>query len=145
MRRFVTYVLTLAMLGSVAVMAEKAKTADDLVKAMKKIGPAQQAANKAIQSMAYADAKKPLATMKSELTDAENFWVVKKRDDATKFTKDAVAKIDTLEKLLDAKTPDPMAISTAYRAVGASCNTCHKAYRATDENNQFIIKPGTVS
>ena len=39
----------------------------------------------------------------------------------------------------------PGAITAAYRAVGASCNTCHKVYRATDENNQFIIKPGTVS
>jgi cytochrome c556 len=145
MRRFLTYVLALVMTGSVAVMAQKAKTAEDLQKSMKKLGPAQQAATKAINAMAYADAKKQLGTMKTELTDAESFWVLKKRTDAVQFSKDTVAKIDELDKLLDAKTPDQAAITTAYRAVGASCNTCHKVYRGTDENNQFIIKPGTVS
>jgi cytochrome c556 len=145
MRRFLTYVLALAMTGSVAVMAQKAKTAEDLEKSMKKIGPAQQAVSKAINAMAYADAKKQLATIKTELVDAENFWVVKKRADATQFTKDTVTKIDELDKLLAAKTPDQAAITAAYRAVGASCNTCHKVYRGVDENNQFIIKPGTVS
>jgi cytochrome c556 len=71
--------------------------------------------------------------------------VVKKRADGTQFTKDTVAKIDDLNKLLTAKTPDQAAITAAYRAVGASCNSCHKVYRGVDENNQFIIKPGTVS
>src|SRR5215203_5867896 len=61
MRRFVTFVLTLAVAGSAAVLAQKATTPDDLDKAMKKVGPAQGAVNKAIQSMAYADAKAQLA------------------------------------------------------------------------------------
>jgi cytochrome c556 len=145
MRRIVTYVLACAVVSGIAVSAEKAKTADDLQKAMKKVGPAQQALNKSIQAMAYADAKKQLAVMKSEIVDAENFWVVKKKDDAVKFSHETVAKIDALDKLLDAKTPDQAAVTTAYREMGASCNGCHRVYRGTDENNQFIIKPGSVS
>jgi len=144
MRRFLTYVLACALVSAV-VSAEKAKTADDLQKAMKKIGPTQQAVNKAIQAMAYADAKKQLATMKADIVDAEGFWVVKKKDDAVKFSHDTVAKIDALDKLLDAKPADQAAITTAYREVGAACSSCHRVYRATDENNQFVIKPGTVS
>ncbi len=143
MRRFLTYVLAWAMVSSVAVMAQKAQTAEDLQKSMKKIGPAQQAINKSINAMQYAEAKKQLATIKTELVDAQNFWVVKKRQDATQFTKDTVTKVDELDKALDGK--DQAAITAAYRAMGASCNTCHKVYRGVDDNNQFILKPGTVS
>jgi cytochrome c556 len=144
MRRFVTYVLAFAMAGGVAVMAEKAKTAEDLDKAMKRIGPAQQAVNKAIQAMAYVDAKKQLDVVKTTLKDAETFWVTKKKADGTKFTDETVMKIDTLEKLLDAKAPDQAAITTAYREVGTACASCHRVYRATDENNNFILKPGSI-
>jgi len=143
MRRILTYVVACAVLGSVAVSADKAKTAEDLQKAMKKLGPAQQATNKAIQAMAYADAKKQVALMKSEVSDAANFWVIMKKDDAVKFTQDTTAKLDALDKALDGK--DQAAITSAYRDAGAACSSCHRVYRSTDENNQFIIKPGTVS
>ena len=52
MRRFFTCMLAVAVAGTV-VMAEKAKTAEDIDKAMKKVGTTQQAVNKAIQAMAY--------------------------------------------------------------------------------------------
>src|ERR1051325_5063996 len=146
MRRFITYVSALALAATVAVRAaDKVQTVEELNKSMKKIGPAQQAVNKAIQAMAYADAKKQLEAIELELKDAQNFWVVKKREDATKFTQETLTKIDGLKKLLDAKTPDAMAITTSYREVGTACATCHRVYRTTDDNNNFILKPGTVS
>ena len=143
MRRILMYVVACAVLGSMAVSAEKAKTAEDLQKSMKKLGPAQQATNKAIQAMAYADAKKQVAVMKSEISDATNFWVIKKKDDAVRFSQETVAKLDALDKALDGK--DQTTITAAYRDAGTACTSCHRVYRATDENNQFIIKPGTVS
>jgi len=145
MRRFLTFVLACAMAGGVAVMAEKAKTPEDLSASMKKIGTSQQALGKAIQAMAYADAKKNLGVIKSEIKDAGNFWEIKKKADAVKFTEDVVVKIDALDKLLEAKTPDQAAINTANRDVAVTCAGCHKVYRGTDDNNKFIIKPGTVS
>jgi cytochrome c556 len=146
MRRFITYVSALALAGSVAVRAaDKVQTVEELDKTMKKIAPAQQAVNKAIQAMNYAEAKKQLDLIETELKDAQNFWVIKKREDATKFTQETLNKIDGLKKLLDAKTPDATAITTGYREVGTACATCHRVYRSTDDNNNFILKPGTVS
>ena len=144
MRRFLTYVLTLAIVGSAAVLAQKATTPSDLDKAMKKVGPAQGAVNKAIQAMAYADAKAQLAIEKQALLDAENFWVVNKKDDAVKMSKDVLAKIDVLDKALSASSPDNAAVMAAYKEVGGTCAACHKVYRVTDENQQFILKPGSV-
>lgn len=143
MRRFVTFVLTFAVAGSVLI-AEKAKTADDMDKAMKKIGTTQQTVNKMIQSMQYADAKKNVEIIKTTLADAENFWVLNKKADAQAFSKDVIAKIDALDKLLADKAPDQAKATAAYREAAAACNACHKVYRGTDANNQFIIKPGSI-
>ena len=143
MRRFLTYALTLAVAGTV-VVAERAKTAEDLDKAMKKVGTTQQAINKAIQSTAYADAKKQVEIVKTTLTDAENFWKLNKKDDAVKFSQDTLAKVDALDKALSEKTPDSAKVSAAYKEAAGSCTGCHRVYRGTDANNQFIIKPGTI-
>ena len=143
MRRVFTYVLMFAMAGTV-MMAEKAKTADDVVKAMKKVGTTQQALNKAIQGMQYADAKKNVEIMKTTLTDAENFWVLNKKADAQGFSKDVLAKLDALDKMLADKAPDQAKATAAYRESAAACNSCHKVYRGVDANNQFIIKPGSI-
>jgi cytochrome c556 len=145
MRRFLTYALTVALAGTVfAAAAEKAKTADDIDKAMKKVGTTQQTVNKMIQSMQYADAKKNVEIIKTALTDAENFWTLNKKDDAVKFSKDTLAKLDVLDKALAEKAPDAAKVGAAYKEAAASCAGCHRVYRGVDANNQFIIKPGTV-
>ena len=79
MRRFITYLAALSLVATVAVRAaDKVQTVQELDKAMKKIGPAQQAVNKAIQAMAYADAKKQGAVLGygQFLTVAFNFLIV---------------------------------------------------------------------
>jgi cytochrome c556 len=143
MRRFLIYALTLAVAGT-ALAAEKARTAEDLDKAMKKVGTTQQAINKAIQATAYADAKKQVEIVKTTLVDAENFWTLNKKDDAVKFSRDTIAKLDALDKALSDKAPDSAKVTAAYKEAVGSCAGCHRAYRGTDANSQFIIKPGTV-
>ena len=144
MRRFLTYFLTFAVAGSAILMAEKAKTADDLDKAMKKVGTTQQAINKAIQAMAYADARKQVEIAKTTLIDADNFWKINKKDDAVKFSQESLTKLDALDKALAEKTPDNTKITAAYKEAAASCAGCHRVYRGTNADNQFIIKPGTI-
>ena len=145
MRRFLTFMLTFALTGTVLMAAgEKAKTAQDMDAAMKKVGKTQQDLNKAINAMAYADAKKSVEILKTTLTDAENFWAVNKKADAQQFSKDVLAKLDVLEKTLSDKAPDQAKATAAYRDAATTCNSCHKVYRGVDANNQFIIKPGTV-
>jgi cytochrome c556 len=143
MRSMLMFTLVFALTGA-ALMAEKAKTPDDMDKAMKKIGTTQQTVNKQIQSMQFADAKKNVEIMKATLTDAENFWVLHKKTDAQGFSKDVIGKLDALDKLLADKAPDQAKATAAYREAATACNSCHKVYRGVDSNNQFVIKPGTV-
>jgi cytochrome c556 len=142
MRRFTTYVITVLIAGSAALVAQKAQTPEDLDKAMKKLMPANAAMNKAIKSMAWADAKKQLDVVEESLQDAHNFWVVKKKDDAMKMSKDALAKAQALDDLLEKSTPDSVAITAAAKEFASTCLGCHKQFREQDANQQFILKPG---
>lgn len=62
-----------------------------------------------------------------------------------KFNKDALAKIDALDKVLSSGTLDVAAATVAYKETGAACRSCHSQYRTEDENNAYILKPGTVA
>jgi len=145
MRRILT-IATAAMLAvaGTVLVAQKVTTPAELDAAMKKIGPAQGATGKAIQSGDFATAKAQVAIVKQALTDAENFWVTNKKDDAIAMSKDAVAKITALEQAVSAAAPDQMAALAALKTAGGTCGACHKTYRVQDENMQYILKPGSV-
>ena len=145
MRRILT-IATAAMLAvaGTVLVAQKVTTPAELDAAMKKIGPAQGATGKAIQSGDFATAKAQVAIVKQALTDAENFWVANKKDDAIAMSKDAVAKITALEQAVSAAAPDQMAALAALKTAGGTCGACHKTYRVQDENMQYILKPGTI-
>ena len=142
MRRFTTYVIAVLIAGSAALAAQKASTPEDLDKAMKKIGPANGAMNKAIKSMAWSDARKQAAIIEEALVDAHNFWVVKKKDDAVKMSSDAMAKVKALKGTLDAASPDSATVMAAAKEFASSCLGCHKVYREQDANQQFVLKAG---
>ena len=65
---------------------------------MKRIAPAQGAAGKAIQSMAWADAKAQVAVVKQALKDTENFWTLNKKDDAVAMLEDSIAEVTAVEQ-----------------------------------------------
>ena len=126
------------------VVAQKATTPEDLEKAMKKAGPALEASGKAIGGSTYADAKTQLAALKQAIDDSREFWVEHKRDDAVKFNKDTIAKIEQAEKLVSTDPVDPAAAAAAMKEVGGSCRSCHTVYRTRDENNNYVLKPGSL-
>jgi len=133
---------------SVAILAaQKVTNPEELDKTMKKVGPASQTMGKAAGSGAWADVRTALATMKQGVTDAENFWILNKREDAQKFTKDVLAKIDAAAKLVATDPADAAATTaavTAIKEIGATCRQCHMVYRAQDANQNYILKPGSI-
>jgi cytochrome c556 len=144
MRRLISYTFAVTALATAVVAAQKVTTAEDLDKAMKKIAPAQAATNKAIQSMAWADAKAQVAIVKQTLTDTESFWTSHKKDDAVAMLKDSIAKVTAVEQALNAPMPDQQAVLAAFKQVGATCGACHKQYREQDANQQYQLKAGSI-
>lgn len=137
-------VLLVAGFGSLLFAQQKVTTPEELDKTMKKVQPAMQAAQKALKSESYADARAQLAIVKQAMEDSHEFWVIHKKDDAIKTNEETVAKLDAVDKLLSATPVDTAGVQAALKEMGGSCNTCHKAYRVRDAENNYILKPGSI-
>jgi cytochrome c556 len=123
---------------------QKVTTPEELDKVMKKAGPAMRATGKALASGAWADVKTEVATLRQAVLDSQSFWIEHKKDDAVKFNKDTLAKIDAFEKLISATPVDAAGAGAALKDVGSSCTSCHKQYRVQDDDNNYSLKPGTI-
>ncbi len=126
------------------VVAQKVSTPEELDKMMKKVQPAMQAAGKAVGSNAFAEAAKHLAIVRQAVDDSRSFWIEHKKEDAIKFNKETVAKIEEAEKLLTGPAPDAAAATAAVKQVGAACRSCHEVYRVRDADNNWVLKPGSI-
>lgn len=145
MRRFVVYTGALcAALGSLVVAQQKVTTAPELDAVMKKAGAFRQV-DKAVQSNNAADAKAQLAIVRQAVLDSQSFWITHKKDDALKMNKEALAKIDALDKVLSTGSLDVAAATAAFKETGGACRSCHTQYRAEDADNAYILKPGSVA
>ena len=148
MKRVLIYgaaVMLVAWSGAVIrAQTQKVTTPEELDKVMKKAGPALRATGKAVASSAWGDVKTEVATMRQAVLDSQSFWIEHKKDDAVKFNKETLAKIDEFEKLVSATPVDAAAAGAALKEVGGSCSACHKQYRVQDADNNYSLKPGTI-
>jgi cytochrome c556 len=145
MRVRVSWLAVVLVWGGLLLNAQgqKVTTPEELDKAMKTVGPAMQAVGKAVKSAAYADARKQLAVAKQALTDASAFWVHHKKEDAQKFSADALAKVEAFDKVLAAPAVDAEGAMAASRDLAGACRTCHTAYRV-QADGVYSLKPGTI-
>ena len=144
MRRIAMYVTACVVaLAGTTMLAQRVTAPEQLDPTMKRVAAAFGGANKAIMSMAYADARTQLAAAKTAIVDAEALWVERKKDDAVGFSKSVQSGIDAVDKLLAAPTVDAMAVMGAMKQVQGACGSCHMAYRVRDEAMNWVIKPGT--
>ena len=70
--------------------------------------------------------------------------VLRRRADSDYCGSAGLAKIDAFQKLVASDTVDETAVQSALKAIGASCRSCHQVYRATDDDDNFILKPGSL-
>ncbi len=146
MRRFVICVTAALVmwLGAFAIAQSKITTVEEYAKVMKSNAQANGAMNKAIGSAAYADARTQLMTLKQNFTMLQAFWTEKKQDAAIGIVKDGLTKIDALDKMLAAATPDQQATQAAAKELQGACGACHKMYREGDNQTGFHFKPGII-
>lgn len=147
MRRFLTYAAALLLVGAAALSAQKVTTPDELDATMKRVQQNGAIVGKSVKSGDFAAAKTAIAAVKQALMDAENFWVVNKKADAIAMSKDAISKVTAVETLINAATPDPVAIGAAQKEQQGACGACHKQYRETDTSTTpptNRLRPGAV-
>lgn len=125
----------------------KISTPEDYDKAMKTIGAAFRATNQAILSGTKQDARAELAGAYLTMMAVQAFWVDQKKDDPAAIAKEALAKMQSLDKAL-ADTDDEehrVDSEVAAKALGGVCASCHAKYREQDPATKaFRMKPGTL-
>ena len=141
MRPFQKFAVVLLIAGAVSVAAAQQTTTTaptkisnvaDYATTMKMLGGALGAVNKAIGSNAFGDAKTQLTTARQGLTAVQTFWEAQQKADLTQMAKDALAKVDALDKTLSASAVDQTAALAGFKELAGACGACHKQYRDQD-------------
>ena len=146
MSRYRTAWLTAFVVGAGTVgTAQAVVSLEEFARAMKTIGTAVEGVHQAIGSNSYVEAKTPLALSRQILASTRPWWTNTGSPDAARMTKDAVAKLDALDKVLSASRVDAEAVATAVQNVARACDGCHAVYREGDERSGYRIKPGPGS
>ena len=126
-------------MGTVGV-AQLVVSPEEFDRAMKTIGTAVEGVNQAIGSKSYVDAKTPLALSRQILASTKPLWATDQKPDAARMTKEAVAKLDALDKVLSANAVDRAAVAAAFQDVTRACDACHATYREGDQQTGYRIK-----
>jgi hypothetical protein len=138
-RRMACSVILFVLTGTLGV-AQKVVGPEEFDRAMKTIGTAIEGVNQAIGSKSYVDAKLPLALSRQLLASTRPVWETKRKLDAVRKTREAVATLDVLDKVLSVNVVDAAAVVDAVEDVTRACNACHAMYREGDEQTGYRIK-----
>ncbi len=125
----------IGVFGLVFIAAEKPP--DDYSKAMKDIGAAATAANKAMTEQNYEAVSKSAVAIINAFPVVEKYWTGK-ADDGVKLSRTAVKAAGDLRALADIKSSD--GVADAMKDLTAACGQCHMAHRERLPDGTFEIK-----
>ena len=140
MSRWLALSVTLFVLTGTLGVAQKVVGSEEFDRAMKTIGTAIEGVNLAIGSKSYVDAKLPLALSRQVLASTRPVWETQRKPDAVRKTREAVARLDALDRALSVNAIDAKTVAEAVEDVTEACNACHAMYREGDEQTGYQIK-----
>ena len=111
---------------------------------METLGPNFAAAVRALEAGDYPAAKERLARAREQLATTVTFWRQRERDDAIRFVRTALGKLDDLDAALSVDGVDAGAASGLAGEAEATCSACHAVYREEDPAGGFRLKPGSI-
>jgi cytochrome c556 len=147
-RLALTFALLLVMTTGGVLLAQKAYpifTRDDFVKFMKTVGQNFGAVNASVAAADFESAKSQLTRSREQLAVTVTFWRDRKKDDALKFLKETLTRMDELDDALSMETIDKARVGAVLKQVNASCESCHAVYRDYNPATKtYSFKAGTV-
>ena len=122
------------------VAAQKLVGPEEFDRAMKTIGASIDAVDEAVESSSYEPAKTPLALARQVLASTRPVWETSRRPDAVRMTREAVAALDALDKVLSGITVDAGEVAVSLQNVMRACDACHATYREGDDETGYRMK-----
>ena len=120
--------------------AQKVIGPEEFDRAMKTIGASVDAVDEAVASGSFAPAKTPLALARQVLASTRPVWETGGERDAVRMTREAVAALDALDKVLSAGAVDAAAADAALQDVKRACDACHAVHREGDAETGYRRK-----
>ena len=120
--------------------AQKVIGPEEFDRAMKTIGASVDAVDEAVASGSFAPAKTPLALARQVLASTRPVWETGGERDAVRMTREAVAALDALDKVLSAGAVDAAAADAALQDVKRTCDACHAVHREGDAETGYRRK-----
>ena len=108
--------------------------------AMKRNGAAAGAADEAIASMEYAEARAQLRIVRDALGEAEAFFKGRGVATAVEFAADALARLGELDATLASDAVDQTAAEDAMAELQGACGACHTVFRMRDANMTLVLR-----
>ena len=121
-------------------VAQKVVGPDEFDRAMKTIGTSIERVEQDIGLQAYEEAKTPLALSRQVLASTRPLWETSREPEAARMTREAVARLDALDKVLSANAVDAAAVAAAVQDVTRACDACHATYREGDPQTGYRIR-----
>jgi hypothetical protein len=120
-------------------------TPENFVAAMQNVGLNFPAVNAALAEKNFPQAKAHLVRTRERLALTITFWRDRNKEDAIKILRESLAKMDALDGVLSKDPVDATAANALAKEIGATCQSCHAAYREQDPGTRaYRFKPGLV-
>lgn len=139
-RRAATWMAAFAVGAGTLGAAQKVIGPEEFDSAMKTTGAALEAAEEALASGSYGEAKTPLALSRQVLASTRPEWEANGEPDAVRMNREAVAALDALDKVLSAATVDAALATAAFEEVNRACDACHAVHREGDPETGYRIR-----
>ena len=120
--------------------AQKVVGPEEFDRAMKTIGASVDAVDEAVAASSFVPAKTPLALARQVLASTRPVWETSRQPEAVRMTREAVAALDALDKVLSANTVDAAAVAASVQDVKRTCDACHVVHREGDEETGYRMK-----
>ena len=120
--------------------AQKVVGPEEFDRAMKTIGASIDAVDESVAAESYMEAKTPLALARQVLASTRPVWETGGEPDAVRMTREAVAALDALDKVLSANTVAAAEAAASVQEVKRACDACHAVHREGDEETGYRMK-----
>ena len=120
--------------------AQKVVGPEEFDRAMKTVGASIDAVDESVAAESYMEAKTPLALARQVLASTRPVWETAERPDAVRMTREAVAALDALDRVLSATTVAAAEAAASLQNVTRACDACHADYRDGDAETGYRPK-----
>ena len=111
---------------------------------MATLGPNVAGVRAALDAADYSTAKERAIRSREQLATTITFWRDRDREDAVRWLRTALKRLDALDTVLSVESVDAAAAASIADQIGEACTACHETYREPDGDGRYRVKSSAL-